>query len=111
MYKVRATYLPHAGMHFDHAYYFREHVALAGRQTAGRVNIRRIEVESDERLLLDGGTLRAPLTFCAYLDSLADVEGFRRFLTADPAVEPLRDDVPNYTDCELVWSVCEVREF
>lgn len=108
MYKIRATYLPRADMTFDMAYYLREHVALARTQTAGRVPIRRMDVETGAAMLM-GGAAQSPCVFSLYLDTLADVETFRAFLQSE-AVEPLRRDVARYTNCELEWTVCEVRE-
>lgn len=109
MYKIRATYLPRADMTFDMTYYLREHVALARKQTAGRVAIRRMEVEMDTTPLPGTGPAQSPCVFSVYLDTRADVEAFRRFLQSD-AVEPLREDVARYTNCELEWTLCEVRE-
>ncbi len=110
MYKVRATYLPRPGMTFDLEYYFRVHVPLAQRQGEGRLNIVRLEVESGATLLMDPEQVRAPCVFSIYFRERGDVEKFRDFL-AGPGTEPMRRDVPNYTNCEIEWSVCEVREF
>lgn len=109
MYKIRATYLPRPDMTFDMAYYLREHVALARAQTAGRVPIRRMEVEMGTALLMGDGPVQSPCVFTVYLDSLDGVEAFRNFLQGD-AVDPLRRDVARYTNCELEWTVCEVRD-
>lgn len=109
MYKIRATYLPRPDMTFDLAYYLREHVALARKQTAGRVPIRRMDVEMGTTPLLGTGPAHSPCVFSVYLDSLDDVETFRNFLQGE-AVDPLRRDVARYTNCELEWTVCEVRE-
>ena len=109
MFKVRATYLPRADMRFDMDYYLREHVRLAGQQTAGKLGISRIEIEMDTRLLMESGVQRAPCVFCLYFASEKDVEAFRRFLVSADT-EPLRADVARYTNCELEWTVCEVKE-
>jgi len=109
MFKVRATYLPRPDMVFDVEYYFRVHVPLAKLQTANRVNIRRIDVETGATSLLDTGQKGSPCVFSVYFDSEADVEQFRRFLRSEQ-VEPLRDDVANYTNCELEWTVSRVHE-
>lgn len=109
MYKIRATYLPKPGMTFDLEYYLREHVALARVQTAGRVPIRRMDVETGTVMLMGEGAARSPCVFSLYLDTQDDVETFRRFLQSD-AVEPLRRDVARYTNCDLEWTVCEVRD-
>ncbi len=62
---------------------------------------------------LDGemgdGPVQSPCVFTVYLDSLDGVEAFRKFLQGD-AVDPLRRDVARYTNCELEWTVCEVRD-
>lgn len=109
MYKVRATYLPRADMTFDIEYYFRVHVPLSVSQTAGKLNILKIDVETDAALLLDASSKRTPCVFSVYFESAADVEQFRRFLTSD-AVAPMRDDVSNYTNCDLEWTVTKVHE-
>jgi hypothetical protein len=109
MFKVRASYLPRADGWFDLDYYLREHVRLARQQTDGRLDILRIEVESHSTALLDPALKLAPCVFCLYFREHADVDAFRAFLSS-PAVEPLRADVPRYTNCELEWTVCEVRE-
>jgi hypothetical protein len=109
MYKVRATYLWRPGMVFDLDYYFRVHVPLAQAQTRGRVNIRRIEVESETTLLLDRGVTRSPCAFSMYFDTAEDVARYLAFFRSD-GVAPLRDDVPNYTNCELEWTVSKVHD-
>lgn len=109
MFKVRATYLPRADMHFDLEYYLRVHVPLAKAQGRGRLDIRRIEVEAGAVLLDDPSARRAPCVFCLYFDTARDVEAFRQFMSG-PHVEPMRADVPRYTNCELEWTVCEVHE-
>jgi hypothetical protein len=109
MYKVRATYLPREGTWFDMDYYLREHVPLARAQTEGRLNIARIEVEAGTSLLMEPAEARSPCVFSLYFASPEDVEAFRRFLTSADT-EPLRRDVPRYTNCELEWTVCEVIE-
>jgi hypothetical protein len=96
-------------MRFDLEYYFRVHVPLARRHAPQTPEILKIEVESGTTLLLDGDRRLAPCVFCLYFRDRADVEAFRRFLTG-PGTEAMRRDVPNYTNCELEWSVCEVRD-
>jgi hypothetical protein len=109
MYKVRATYLPRPGMTFNLDYYFRVHVPLAQQQAAGRLNIVKLEIESGATALMNPDQALAPCVFCIYFKGLEDVETFRRFM-AGPGTDPMRADVPRYTNCELEWSVCEVRE-
>lgn len=109
MYRICATYLPRAGMHFDLEYYFRVHVPLSKRQTAGRIRIVKMEVETGVTALMNSADVRSPCVFCIYLPEREDVDAFRRFL-AGPDTEPLRQDVALYTNCELEWTVSEVRE-
>ena len=109
MYKVRATYLPKEDMTFDLDYYFRVHVPLAQKQGAGRINIVKIDVESDTELLMAPGVKRTPCVFSIYFNDEEDVNAFRAFMASD-AVKPMREDVANYTNCEIEWTVCEVTE-
>jgi uncharacterized protein (TIGR02118 family) len=109
MYRIRATYLPRAGMEFDLDYYFRVHVPLAQQVTAGRVNIRSMEVESNAVLLTDPTSKRAACVLSLTFDSLEEVEAFRRLLLSRD-VDALRADVPRYTNCDLEWTLSEVRD-
>jgi uncharacterized protein (TIGR02118 family) len=108
MYRIRATYLPRPDLVFDLAYYFRVHVPLAQKTTAGKLKIRRMEVESRAESLLEPGSGGAPCVLCIDLETLDDVAAFRRLLQSD-AVQALREDVPRYTNCALEWTVSEVR--
>lgn len=96
-------------MEFDFEYYFRVHVPLAKSQATGKLDILRIEVETRSELLMDPGVKGTPCVFCVYFKSREDVDTFRNFMMS-AAVQPMRDDVAKYTNCELEWSVCEVRE-
>lgn len=107
MYAIRATYLPGAGTHFDADYYLRVHMPLARTQLEGRVNFVRMHAEFDMRVLMDGDTLRSPCIFVLYVETEADVEAFRAF-RAGPHVQPLKDDVPKYTNCKSEWTVARV---
>ena len=109
MYVIRATYLPRDGMHFDADYYMRVHMPLARRLLGGRVNFVKMHAEFDMRVLMDGAELRSPCIFVLYVDSAADVEAFRRFRSG-PQVEPLKLDVPKYTNCKSEWTVARVME-
>jgi hypothetical protein len=109
MYKVRATYVPRDGMRFDLDYYFRVHVPLARRQAAGKLRILKIEVETGAVPLMQPDARLSPCVFCIYLRDRDDVEAFRRFLTSADT-DPMRRDVPAYTNCDLEWAVCEVHE-
>lgn len=109
MYRVRATYLPRDDMKFDYDYYFREHVALAQRQTSGKLNIVKIEVETEEELLLESGDKCSPLVFIIHLETLQDVDKLRQFFQS-PDIVALQEDVPKYTNCELKWTVSKLHE-
>jgi uncharacterized protein (TIGR02118 family) len=109
MYRICATYMARADMHFDLEYYFRVHVPMAKRQTAGRVRIEKMEVETAVTALMNPADVRSPCVFCIYVQEREDVEAFRRFFTG-PATEPLRQDVALYTNCEPEWTVSEVRD-
>jgi len=109
MFRIRATYLPRKDMVFDLDHYFREHIPLARKITAGKVNIRRMGVELNAALLLEDGVTATPCVLCVDVDSMEDVAAFRRLLQSDD-VEPLRKDVPRYTNCTLEWTVSEIRD-
>ncbi len=109
MYRIRATYLPREDMQFDLDHYFRVHIPLARKITAGKLNIRRMGVESNGGLLLEEGGIGAPCVLCIDVDSMEDVAAFRRLLQSED-VEPLRQDVPRYTNCALEWTVSEIRD-
>ncbi|OGT80652.1 MAG: hypothetical protein A3H91_15265 [Gammaproteobacteria bacterium RIFCSPLOWO2_02_FULL_61_13] len=109
MYRIRATYLPRAGMQFDLEYYFRVHVPLARQTTAGRLNIRSMEVESNAVLLTDATAKRAPCVLSLSFDSMEDVDAFRRLLLSQD-VDALRADVSRYTNCDLEWTLSSVQE-
>jgi uncharacterized protein (TIGR02118 family) len=108
-YRIRATYLPRAEMRFDLEYYFRVHVPLARQTTAGRVNIRSMAVESNAVLLTDPSAKRAPCVLSLTFDSPEDVDAFRRLLLSQD-VNALCADVPRYTNCDLEWTLSEVRD-
>ncbi len=109
MYAIRATYLPRDGAHFDADYYVKVHMPLARKLLTGRVSFVRMHAEFDMRVLMDGLELRAPCIFVLYVASAADVEDFREFRRG-PNVEPLRLDVPKYTNCKSEWTVARVEE-
>jgi len=109
MYTVRATYLPRDDMEFDLDYYFREHVRLAKSQTAGKIDFKKIEVETGAEVLQQPGEKRSPCVFVVYLETLEEVEKFRKFFET-PDVVPLAEDVPKYTNCDIEWTVAEVHE-
>lgn len=109
MYKVKATYLPRENMRFDLDYYFKTHVPLAKENSSDKLNIVRIDVESEAELLLDPDTKCTPCVFSIYFNNKEDVETFRNVMRSS-AIEPMRKDVEQYTNCEIEWTVCEVQE-
>jgi hypothetical protein len=109
MFAIRATYLPCNGMRFDEEHYVRVHLPLAQRLLSGRVNFVRMHAEFDMRVLMDGAVLRSPCVFALYVPAEADVETFRKF-RASADCEPLRQDVPKYTNCKSEWTVARVVE-
>jgi hypothetical protein len=109
MYAIRCTYIPRADTHFDAGYYVRVHMPLARAQLTGHVNCVRMHAEFDTRVLMDGAELRSPCVFVLYVESEADVQAFREF-RAGPLVEPLKQDVPKYTNCRSEWTVARVEE-
>ena len=116
MYRVSATYIAKTGTHFDKEYYLKHHVALAYKQTKGKVNIKRVEVEWDVEEIDWSDTSKSnpeniisPCRFSMILETKKDLSDFFEFFKS-PDVEPLRDDVKRYTDCDLVWAVSELLE-
>lgn len=110
MFKIRATYQPREDLKFDYEHYFNVHVPLARQQHAlGGLKVLRMEVETESRSLLDSKDITSPLAYSLYFESMEDIEVFRKYLQS-PFTEPLREDVANYTNCELVWSFSEVHE-
>ena len=109
MYKIKATYLPREDMTFDLDYYFRVHVPMAASKIDPGIAVLKVEVESKAESLLEPGAKATPCVFAVYLPDRKDVDRFRALLQSD-AVNPLREDVPKYTNCELEWTVSEVTE-
>ena len=107
MYVIRATYKPRDDMHFDQDYYVKNHIPLAQKLLAGRVHYLQMHAEFDMRVLMDGNELRSPCIFVLYVESMDDVEQFRAF-RREPQVEPLREDIKKYTNCDLEWTVAQV---
>ncbi|WP_143808961.1 hypothetical protein [Paraburkholderia susongensis] len=91
-------------MFFNETYYVDHHMPLAERLLQGHVNFVRMAAEFDVTLLRDPNVVRSPCVYHLYVATLADVEAFRRFL-GGPMVQPLRDDMLVYTNCECEWSV------
>ena len=110
MYKIHAIYQPREDGKFDFEHYFKVHVPLARKQhRIGGLNVLRMEVNTECNLLLEPESQYSPLTYSLYFESLEDIEAFREYLKS-PVTEPLKEDVPKYTNCELTWTYCEVHE-
>ena len=109
MYRIRAIYLSRPDMHFDRDYYQKQHLSLAHRQLGDNIVPVRMDVEWDVRGLMGDAAVESPCTLSIYLESWSDVEKFRQFMQS-PAVQPLIDDVPRYTNCSLAWTVAQVDE-
>lgn len=109
MYCIRATYLPREDMFFDEEHYERHHIPLTKSLLAGRVNYVRIGAEFNVTLQLDSTVIRSPCVFHLYVASADEVEAFRRFRLS-PDVQPLRDDLPRYTNCKNEWTVSRYVE-
>lgn len=108
MYCIRATYIPQDDMWFDREHYASVHVPLARAQLeAANVQFVRLEAEFDQVLLDDQSSATTPCIFSLYVDTWEDVEDFQAFRQG-PYVEPLREDLPKYTNCKNVWTVVEV---
>lgn len=107
MYSIRATYLPCENMHFDQEYYCSEHVELAKKLLAGKVDYLKMELEFDMALLCEKETIISPCIFVLYVDGNKEVEDFINFRKSDSA-KLLKDDMPNYTNCQAQWSIAKV---
>ena len=107
MYAIRATYIPREDMHFDTEYYADNHIPLAQRLLAGRVRFLQMHAEFDMRVLMNGNALRSPCVFVVHVESKKDVEKFVAFRSGDD-VKPLADDVKNYTNCDMEWTVAKI---
>ncbi len=107
MYVIRATYHAAEGMWFDAEYYERNHIPLARRLLAGHVSYRSMHAEFDMVALMEGQPQRAPCVFALVVESLQDVEDFRAF-RAGPHVQPLKDDIQNYTNLVPDWTVARM---
>lgn len=109
MYVIRATYIPREGMHFDRDYYVKSHLPLAKSLIDGRVNHLQVYAEFDVRDLMQGDALQSPCVMNLLVETEEDVNTFRAFMASEDVI-PLSEDVKNYTDCEVEWSVAEVTK-
>jgi hypothetical protein len=109
MYTIRATYIPCENMFFDRDYYISRHMPLAEKHLAGKVSYKYMHAEFDMELLMDVGEPLSPCVYVLHVQTKKDVDDFRDFMNS-AFVEPLRDDVKNYTNCKSEWSVAEIVE-
>ena len=107
MYAIRATYIPREDMHFDRGYYVKNHIPLAKRLIDGRVNYLQIHAEFDMCGLMQGDELQSPCVMNLLVETEEDVNNFRAFMASEDVV-PLGEDVRNYTNCDVEWTVAEV---
>lgn len=96
-------------MYFDQGYYSSKHAELARQLMAGKVNYIKMQVEFDMVLLVDEEKIISPCIFVLYVNSRQDVEEFINFRKSDAAKE-LKNDMQNYTNCAVEWSVAKVFE-
>ena len=125
MYKVSAIYTPPADteLWFDHEHYANVHVPMMNRELPGRVPLVAVDLDVGletlcrTRVAGDGATSRcpeapelvAPLVANLYFDSRDDAYGFADFVTSEDA-RALHEDVAKYTNCDIHWTVGEVRK-
>lgn len=109
MYVIRATYIPRNDIHFDRDYYLKNHIPLAKRLIDGRVNYLQIQAEFDMRDLMQGDELQSPCVMNLLVETEEDVNNFRAFMVSEDVV-PLGEDVKNYTNCDVEWTVAEVAK-
>ena len=109
MYVIRATYIPRNDIHFDRDYYLKNHIPLAKRLIDGRVNYLQIQAEFDMRDLMQGDELQSPCVMNLLVETEEDVDNFRAFMVSEDVV-PLGEDVKNYTNCDVEWTVAEVAK-
>lgn len=109
MFLIRATYIPRDGMFFDEAHYVSHHIPLTKSLLQGRVHYVRIGAEFNVALQLEPTVVRSPCVFHLCVRTEDDLEAFRRFRLG-PDVQPLRDDLPRYTNCTNEWTVSRFVE-
>ena len=107
MYVIRATYIPRDDIHFDRDYYVKHHIPLAQKLIDGRVDYLRMQVEFDMRDLMQGDVLQSPCVMVLLVETEEDVNNFKAFMVSEDVV-PLGEDVKNYTNCDVEWTVAEV---
>jgi len=107
MYIIRATYRPKDNMYFDKEYYLTHHIPLAKKLLSGRVDYVQMHVEFDSCVMMQANEARSPAVFVLLVRSTRDIDNFNAFRSSCQ-VEPLRDDIKNYTNCDPEWTVAEV---
>ncbi len=111
MFKVSAAYLAVENTFFNFDHYFDKHIPLAEQlMRQGKVPFIRREVAGNCRDFLNPEVPGPVLVLSYYLESKKDLDAFSAFMKT-PLVQPLIDDVANYTNCKLVWTAAEVEEF
>jgi hypothetical protein len=116
MYKVSAVYKTGPDTYFDKDYYLKYHVDLAVKQSQGKLNIHKIEVEWDEEEIDWANTgkpnpenIVASCRFSIFFETVEDLGDFYAFFKS-PDVEPLREDAKKYTNCDIVWYVSNIAD-
>ena len=109
MYAIRAAYIPREDMHFDRDYYVKNHIPLAQKLIEGRVNYLQMHAEFDVRDLMQGDELQSPCVMNLLVETEEDVNNFRAFMVSED-VAPLGEDVKNYTNCDVEWTIAEVAK-
>lgn len=109
MYAIRATYIPREDMHFDRDYYVKSHIPLAKRLIDGRVNYLQIHAEFDMRDLMQGDDLQSPCVMNLLVETEDEVINFRAFMASEDVIS-LGEDVKNYTNSDVEWTVAEVTK-
>lgn len=109
MYAIRATYIPREDMHFDKDYYVKNHLSLAQKLMAGRIDYLQMHAEFDVRDLMQGDELQSPCILFLLVETREDLKNFRAFLASEDVV-PLAEDAKNYTNCDVEWTVAEVAK-
>ncbi len=94
-------------MRFDSEYYAGNHIPLAQKLLAGHVRFLQMHAEFDVRVLMNGNELRSPGVFVLHVETQEEVDKFVAFRSGD-AVKPLADDVKNYTNCDMEWTVAKI---
>ena len=110
MYKVSAIYHSGDDTFFDLEHYFNVHVPLALKQMAlGNLKFIKREIVQNVKDMFDPSKTGPVFIISYILESKQDVEEFVAFMKTD-LIQPLIEDVPKYTNCEVEWTISEVEE-